>query len=115
MRDWLDGGVPIAQSRDWGPHEALFTLWQSLARHAGLSGDVIGSRQRITREGAIRCFTMNGAWSFKMEHELGSIEPGKRVDLIILDGDPLTCDEAHIQDLNVGLTMFDGQIVHGAW
>ena len=114
LRDWLDGGVPIAQSTDWGPHEALFTLWQSLARHAGLSGEVIGSRQRITREEAIRCFTTNGAWTLKMEHELGSIEPGKRADLIILDGDPLTCDEAHIKDLNVGLTMLDGQIVHGS-
>ena len=113
LRDWLDGGVPIAQSTDWGPHEALFTLWQSLARHAGLSGDVIGSSQRITREEAIRCFTINGAWALKMEHELGSIEPGKRADLIVLDGDPLTCDEARIKDLKVRLTMLDGQVVYG--
>ena len=88
-------------------------MWQSLARHAGLSGAVVGPRQRITREEAICCFTMNGAWALKMEHELGSIEPGKRADLIVLDGDPLTCDEAQIKDLNVRLTMLDGQVVHG--
>jgi len=114
MRDWLDGGVPISQSTDWGPHEAFFTLWQSLARHAGLTGEVIGPAQRITREEAIRCFTWNGAWALKMEHELGSIEPGKRADLILLDQDPSTCDEAQIRNIRVDATLLDGRVVHGS-
>ncbi len=113
MRDWLDGGVPISQSTDWGPHEALFTIWQSLARQAGLTGDVIGRAQKITREEALRCFTYNGAWALKMEHELGSLEPGKRADLIVLDGDPTTCEEARIKDLHVDITLIDGKVVHG--
>ncbi len=112
LRDWLDGGVAIAQSTDWGPREPLFTLWQSLARRAGLSGDVIGPSQQITREEAIRAYTINGAWALKMEHELGSIEAGKRADLIVLSGDPLTCAEDTIRDLEVELTMLDGEIVH---
>jgi hypothetical protein len=113
LREWLDGGVPVAQSTDWGPHEALFTLWQSLARHAGLTGRVVGARQRITREEAIRCFTWNGAWALKMENELGSLEAGKKADLIVLDADPLTCDEDEIKDICVLMTMLDGKIVHG--
>jgi len=113
LRDWLDGGVPIAQSTDWGPHEALFTLWQSLARQAGMTGEVIGPAQRITREEAIRCFTWNGAWALKMEHELGSIEAGKRADLIVLDGDLLACPEDEIRGLGVDLTLLDGRVVHG--
>ena len=112
MRDWLDGGVPIAQSTDWGPHEAFFTLWQSLARRAGLTGEVIGADQQITREEAIRCFTVNGAWALKMEREIGSIEPGKRADLIVVDGDPLGCDIDALKGLQVDLTLVDGQIVH---
>ncbi|MEX2480389.1 MAG: amidohydrolase [Gammaproteobacteria bacterium] len=114
LRDWIDGGVPIAQSTDWGPHEALFTLWQSLARQAGLTGDVIGPGQRITRAEAIRCFTWNGAWALKMDHEIGSIEAGKRADLIVLDGDPMACAEDDICNLNVELTLLDGRAVHGA-
>lgn len=113
LRDWLDGGVPIAQSTDWGPHEALFTLWQSLARQAGMTGDVIAPAQRITREEAIRCFTWNGAWALQMEHELGSIEAGKRADLIVLDGDLLACPEDEIRGLGVDLTLLDGRVVHG--
>jgi len=112
LRHWLDAGVPISQSTDWGPHEALFTVWQSLARQAGLSGEVIGPEQKITREEAIRAFTINGAWALKMEHELGSIELNKRADLIVLNGDPLTCEEAEIAGIAVDMTMVDGEIVY---
>ena len=112
MRDWFDAGVPIAQSTDWGPHEALFTLWQSLARQAGLTGEVIGPEQRITREEAIRAFTINGAWALKSEREIGSIETGKRADLVVLSDDPLTCAEDDIRHIDVDLTMVDGHIVH---
>lgn len=112
LRDWFDGGVPVAQSTDWGPHEPLFTLWQSLARRAGLTGEVIGPEQRISREEAIRAYTINGAWALRMEHELGSVEPGKLADLIVLSGDPLTCAEDDIKDLAVELTMLDGEVVH---
>lgn len=114
LRDWLDGGVPISQSTDWGPHEAFFTLWQSLTRHAGLTGEVVGPEQRITREEAIRCFTYNGAWALKLEHELGSIEVGKRADLIVADTDPSTCEEAKIKDIRVAATLLDGNVVHGS-
>ncbi len=113
LREWLDGGVPVSQSTDWGPHEALFTLGQSLARRAGLTGLVVGAGQRITREEAIRCFTWNGAWALKMENELGSLEAGKKADLIVLDADPLTCDEDEIRDIGVLMTMLDGKVVHG--
>ena len=114
LRDWLDGGVPVSQSTDWGPHEALFTLWQALARQSGLTGKRVGPGQDITREEALRCSTWNGAWALRMEHELGSIEPGKKADLVVLDGDPLTCPEAAIKDLQVQMTMIDGEWVHGA-
>lgn len=112
LRDWFEGGVPVAQSTDWGPHEPLFTLWQSLARHAGLTGTVVGPAQRITREQAIRAYTINGAWALKMDHELGSIEVGKRADLIVLSGDPMSCPEDDIKHLEVDVTMLDGDIVH---
>ncbi|MEM7468344.1 MAG: amidohydrolase [Pseudomonadota bacterium] len=111
LRDWLDGGVPIAQSTDWGPHEALFTLWQSLARQAGLSGRVIGPAQQISREEALRAFTINSAWALKMEHEIGSIEVGKAADLVIVDGDILNCPTDEIRNMDVDLTMINGDIV----
>jgi predicted amidohydrolase YtcJ len=111
LRAWLDGGVPIAQSTDWGPHEAFFTLWQSIARRAGLTGEVIGSGQQISREEAIRCFTAHAAWALKMEHELGTIESGKRADLVVVNGDPLACPLDDLKDLEIDLTMIGGEVV----
>lgn len=111
MRDWLDGGVPIAQSTDWGPHEGFFTLWQSLARQAGLTGEVVGPSQRITRAEAIRAFTANGAWAMRMDHAIGSIVPGKRADLIVVNGDVLGCEEDALRELEVDLTLIDGESV----
>jgi len=114
LRDWLDGGVPVSQSTDWGPHDAFFTLWQSLARQAGLTGEIIGPSQRITREEAIRCFTWNGAWALKMEHELGSLEAGKRADLLVLNDDPSRCAEDIIKQIQVEATVVDGEVVSGS-
>jgi predicted amidohydrolase YtcJ len=112
LRAWLDAGVPVAQSTDWGPREALFTLWQSLARRAGLSGAVIGPKQRISREEAIRIFTYNGAYALRMEDRLGSIEPGKLADLVILSGDPLTSSQEAILEMKVLATIIDGKVAY---
>jgi predicted amidohydrolase YtcJ len=114
LRDWLDAGVPVSQSTDWGPRSALFTVWQSLARQAGLTREVIGPSQRITREEAIRIFTRNGAYALGMETKLGSIEPGKLADLIVLSADPLTVPEDEIAAIEVIATLVDGRPVHGA-
>jgi predicted amidohydrolase YtcJ len=113
LRDWLDGNVPVAQSTDWGPRGALFTLWQSMARQAGLTQEMIGPEQVITREEALRLFTINGAWALKQEDHLGSIEIGKRADLVVLDGDPVACDLDILRDMNVSATFIDGQMVAG--
>lgn len=113
LRAWLDAGVPVSQSTDWGPREALFTVWQSLARKAGLTGEVIGPEQHISREEALRIYTYNGAYALWMEEELGSIEVGKLADLVVLAQNPLICPEDEIRDIAVVATMIDGQIVHG--
>lgn len=112
LRWWLDAGVPVCQETDWGPHEALFTVWQSMARQAGLTGEVIGPEQRISREEAFRIFTSHGAYALGMEDELGSIEVGKLADLAILSEDPIACPEDHIKEIEVVATMVGGEIVH---
>jgi predicted amidohydrolase YtcJ len=112
LRWWLDAGVPVAQSTDWGPREALFTLWQSLARQAGLTGAVIGLDQKITREEAIRIFTNHGAYALCMEDQLGSIEAGKLADLVVLSGDPLTSSEEAIREMKVLATVIDGEVAY---
>lgn len=112
LRDWLDAGVPVCQSTDWGPRSAMFTLWQSLVRQAGLTGECIGDAQHITREEAIRIFTINGAYALGMEDEIGSLEVGKRADLVVLSKDLINCTVDEIRDIEVRLTVRDGTVIY---
>ena len=112
LREWLDAGVPVCQSTDWGPRGAMFTLWQSLVRHAGLTGKCVGEGQHITREEAIRIFTINGAHALGMETEIGSLEVGKRADLVVLSDDLLNCSLNKIRDIEVLLTLRDGEVIY---
>jgi len=112
LRAWLDAGVPVSQSTDWGPREALFTVWQWLARKAGLTCELICPEQRISREEALRIYTINGAHALWMEDELGSIEVGKLADLVVLSRNPLTCPEDEIRDIEVVTTLVDGLTVY---
>ena len=113
LRWWLDAGVPVSQSTDWGPRSALFTLWQSIARQAGLTSETVGPSQRITREEALRIFTNNGAYALWMENELGSIEVGKLADCVVLSDNPLKGKRDTIRDIQVECTIVDGKVVHG--
>jgi predicted amidohydrolase YtcJ len=115
LRRWLDAGVPVAQSTDFGPFAPMFTLWQSLKRIHGLSGQSFaGPDQKISREEAIKMYTINGARVLFWEDKLGSIEEGKLADLAVLDHDILTCPLDEIRDTRVLMTMVGGEIVHGA-
>ena len=112
LRDWLDAGVPVCQSTDWGPRNAMFTLWQSLVRHAGRTGLALGESQHITREEALRIFTINGAHALGMADSIGSLEVGKRADIAILSDDILTCPTAAIREIDVHATLRDGIVIH---
>jgi len=41
-------------------------------------------RQRVSLHDALRAYTINGAYQLRMEHETGSIEEGKRADLVLM-------------------------------
>ena len=98
-RWWIDAGVEVCNETDWGPHEPMFTVWQSIARTTGLTGRVVGAHRSVTREEAIRMMTSNCARALFKEDELGSIEPGKLADLVVHFNDPLTCPQDDIKDI----------------
>jgi predicted amidohydrolase YtcJ len=113
LRDWIDGGVVIAQSTDGRPYDPIFTFWQSLARKGGVTGHVFGlPRQKLTRNEALRLATYNSAYAAFWEHRIGSIEPGKLADLAILSQDIMTIDEEKIPQTTVLATLLGGRAVH---
>jgi len=79
---------------------------------------VLNAHERINIDEAIKAYTINGAKFFGKEEELGTIEPGKLADLIVLDrnivelskGDYAT--SSAIEETQVDMTIFDGKIVY---
>ncbi|MFT7127642.1 MAG: putative amidohydrolase YtcJ [Pseudoalteromonas tetraodonis] len=54
------------------------------------SGKVIGELERISRLSSLRAMTIDAAWQNFLDKETGSIEPGKKADLVFLSGNPLS-------------------------
>jgi predicted amidohydrolase YtcJ len=67
--------------------------------------------ERLTREEALRLFTLDAAYAARMEQKTGSLETGKWADFILLDGDYFTVPEARIDDLRVAATYVAGRRV----
>jgi predicted amidohydrolase YtcJ len=67
--------------------------------------------ERLTREEALRGFTLDAAWSLFLEGEVGSLEVGKRADLVVFARDPMTVPEREIPRAAIDYTVVDGQVV----
>jgi len=76
--------------------DPLMSIWAAVNRVTS-SGKVLGPEQRISPIEALRTYTINAAYQNFEENIKGSIEPGKLADLVILEGNPLTCDPMHIK------------------
>jgi hypothetical protein len=78
-----------------------------------LSGEERGwqPEQRMTRDEAVRAFTSWNAAGANRSATLGSLEPGKWADLVVLSDDVFTCPEAAIKDVTPLMTMVGGEIV----
>jgi predicted amidohydrolase YtcJ len=68
--------------------------------------------QTITREQAIRLYTINNAFLTFEEKEKGSLEPGKLADLVVLDRDILTCPLDDVRKIQAEQTWLGGKLVY---
>jgi predicted amidohydrolase YtcJ len=68
--------------------------------------------ERITLPAAIAAFTIGSAYVNHDERDAGSVEPGKRADLVVLDRDLFAWPAAEIALAQVDLTLVDGAVVH---
>lgn len=74
------------------------------------SGRVAGPDQRIDVHHALRAVTIEAAFSWRREHELGSVSPGKIANLTVLDGDPYGTDPRRLSRIPVLATVFAGRV-----
>ncbi|SFR59223.1 MULTISPECIES: amidohydrolase [Halorubrum] len=101
-RDMLDAGVRLAFGSDGMPMDPLFGVHHAVNAPA--------AAQRLTVTEALRAYTSGAAYAGFDEDRLGTIEPGKRADLVALDASPWEHDDA-IDEVDVALTVVDGEVV----
>jgi len=113
MRTFLDQGFPVAGGTDSPviPYNPFWAMYHFITRDT-ISDGVYGANQRISREEALRVYTINNARLTFEENLKGSIERGKLADLVILSADYLTVPEKEIGELKPVATMVGGRFVH---
>jgi len=107
----LAAGVPLAIHSDAPvtPLGPLFTAWCA-ANRITPKGRVLGEKERLSVMQALHAITLGAAWTLKMDHEIGSIETGKRADFCVLRDHPLTLGAEKLKDARVWGTVLGGQV-----
>ncbi len=114
-RSLLDAGAIIANGTD-APVEdvsALESFYASVTRRRHQPKDTgleLFPEQKMTREEAIKSYTLSCAYAAFEEEWKGSLSPGKVADIVILSKDLLTCADEEILQTQVEMTMVGGVV-----
>jgi len=110
----IDMGIPVALGSDYpcSPDtRPQLTLWSTVMRQT-YTGRVIGSQERVDIRQALQLHTMGSAYAAHEENVRGSIEVGKRGDLVVWSEDMYTIPTDKIKDLKVELAIVAGKVVY---
>lgn len=110
-RTALDANVNMAIHSDAPitPLAPLFTAWCAVNRLT-VSERVQGEHEKISIEEAMFAITLGAAYTLHMDHEIGSIEIGKRADFAILEDDPFEAKPVDLKNIAVWGTVQSGRI-----
>jgi predicted amidohydrolase YtcJ len=111
----INGGsdhmVKLDPNTSINPFNPFLAIWSLVTRKTE-RGSVFNPEQAISREQAIKMYTINNALGSFEENLKGSIEPGKFADLAVLSHDILSCPADTIKNIKAILTMVNGKIVY---
>lgn len=115
-RKLIDSGAVIANGSDFPVELAnpMHGMYASVARksRAGLPENGWRLEDGLTREETLHSFTLAAAYAALQEDRLGSLEPGKWADFIVVDRDFFVIPEAEIDDIQVLQTWVGGEMVY---
>ena len=104
----------IGSLRSVNPYNPFLGMWTVLTRQPRRTDVPLHAEQAITREQALRLYTINNAWLTFEERQKGSIERGKLADFVILKADILTCPFEDVRTMAVQETYLGGRRVYVA-
>jgi len=98
----LDNGARLCFGSDGMPYGPLYGIWSAVTHH--------NERVRLTVEEALRCYTMESAYSIFQENTLGSLTVGKRADFVVLSHNILEVPPDKIIDIDIEMTVVGGEV-----
>ncbi len=115
LRTIIDSGIHVGAGSDSAQISTLnpWNMIYYMVTGKNAAGVLVNAGQQITREEAIRLYTVANGWFLREEDKLGSIEEGKFGDLVVLSDDYF--DEYRVPDvrkIHSVLTVVDGKVVH---
>jgi predicted amidohydrolase YtcJ len=102
----------IGSFRSVNPYNPFLGMQTTITRKARWYEGQLHPEEALTREQAIRFYTTSNAYLMFLEDSVGSLEPGKLADLIVLDRDLLTCPAETIRDTQCLRTYVGGKLVY---
>ena len=108
-------GLHCSNHNDYSvtPIEPMRMVETAMTRRSR-SGVVLGESEQVSAEAALRAITIEAAWQIREESSKGSLAPGKRADLVILDRDPSSVAADELNGIAVVATFKDGQCIYGS-
>jgi predicted amidohydrolase YtcJ len=110
----VDNGINVGMSSD-GMQIAPMNPWVNMyyaVTGKNALGDVINGDQTISRQEVLELYTSRNGWFIGEEDKMGSLEPGKFGDLVVLSDDYFAVPDEGLRHITSDLTMVDGTIVH---
>jgi predicted amidohydrolase YtcJ len=102
----LDNGARVCFGSDGMPYSPLYGIWSATTHH--------NERVRLNVEEALRCYTMESAYSVFQENTLGSLTVGKRADFVVLSDNILEVPADKIIEIDVEMTVVGGIVEHSS-
>jgi len=102
----------IGSMRSINPYNPFLGMWVTLTRRPRWMEEPFHPEQCISREQALRLYTVNNAYLTFEELEKGSIETGKLADFVVLDRDITTCPVEDIPSTQVVQTYLGGRLIY---
>ncbi len=112
-RKLINAGVLICNGTD-APVESINPIdnFYATVTRKLLDGREFFPEQSMTRMEALKSLTINGAYASFQDDKLGSLELGKKADIVVLSNDLLNVSEEKIKNTSVLITMVGGKIVY---
>ena len=113
-RSILDAGGVISGASDWpvSSPNVFWGIYQAETRK-GAEG-VLDAQQDMPREAMFYAYTRNSARAMNLLDSIGSLAPGKRADLILIDRDVLTVSPEQMRDAKILWTIVAGKTVYSS-